>query len=186
MIDTVTATIPTGPIPLPWRSLLTAPARRALRHRPGRHRPQHRHVADRHHPRRVRRGPRDGHHPRGTGTLGYFYYTQFPALTGISPAAGRVEGSDQEIVITGRNLAGAINVYFGSTRAVIQTISNTQITVRAAGAPAPGGVAVTVVTPGGSADGLSYAYLSPPTVTGVSPSTGPTTGGTEGPSPAPA
>ncbi|WP_246096906.1 IPT/TIG domain-containing protein [Streptomyces botrytidirepellens] len=117
--------------------------------------------------------------PGGTGTLGYFYYSPFPALTGISPAAGPVAGSDQEIVITGRNLAGAIDVYFGPTRAVIQTVSDTQITVRAAGAPAPGGNAVTVTTPGGTADGLSYTYLAPSTVTGISPNTGPATGGTE-------
>ncbi|MET7937865.1 IPT/TIG domain-containing protein [Streptomyces sp. NPDC005322] len=117
--------------------------------------------------------------PGGTGTLGYFYYSPFPALTGISPAAGPVSGSDQEIVITGRNLAGAIDVYFGSTRAVIQTVSDTQVTVRAAESPAPGGVTVTVTTPGGSTDGLAYTYLSPSAVTGVSPSTGPTTGGTE-------
>jgi YVTN family beta-propeller protein len=117
--------------------------------------------------------------PGGTGTLGSFYYAPFPALTGISPAAGPAAGSDDEIVITGRNLAGAIDVYFGPTRAVIQTVSDTQITVRAAGAPAPGGTAVTVITPGGTTDGLSYTYLDPSTVTGVSPNTGPATGGTE-------
>jgi len=36
-----------------------------------------------------------------------------------------------------------------------------------------------VITPGGTADGLSYTYLDPSTVTGVSPDTGPDTGGTE-------
>ncbi|MFH9229335.1 IPT/TIG domain-containing protein [Streptomyces lydicus] len=117
--------------------------------------------------------------PGGTGLLGYFSYRPLPALTGISPAAGPVAGSDQEIVITGRNLAGVIDVHFGPTRAVIQSVSDTQVTVRAAQAPAPGAVAVTVTTPGGSAEGLSYTYLSPSTVTNVSPSTGPTTGGTE-------
>ncbi|MFD3422577.1 IPT/TIG domain-containing protein [Streptomyces decoyicus] len=116
--------------------------------------------------------------PGGTGSLGFFYYMPLPALTGISPAAGPVAGSDQEIVITGRNLAGAIDVYFGPTRAVIQSVSDTQVTVRAAGAPGPGGVAVTVFTAGGRADGLTYTYVSPSTVTGVSPDTGPTSGGT--------
>ncbi|MFI9366707.1 IPT/TIG domain-containing protein [Kitasatospora sp. NPDC053057] len=117
--------------------------------------------------------------PGGTGTLGSFYYTPVPALTDISPVAGPVAGSDQEIVITGRNLAGAIDVYFGPTRAVIQTVSDTQITVRAAGAPASGGAAVTVTTPGGTTDGLSYTYVDPSTVTGVSPNAGPTAGGTQ-------
>ncbi|WP_239696425.1 MULTISPECIES: IPT/TIG domain-containing protein [unclassified Streptomyces] len=116
--------------------------------------------------------------PGGTGFLGTFYYVPLPALTGISPAAGPVGGSDDEIVITGRNLSGAIDVYFGSTRAVIQSVSDTQVTVRAAGAPGPGGVAVTVITAGGSAVGLTYTYVSQPTVTDISPNTGPTSGGT--------
>ncbi|WP_262041035.1 IPT/TIG domain-containing protein [Streptomyces sp. Isolate_219] len=116
--------------------------------------------------------------PGGTGFLGTFYYVPLPALTGISPAAGPVGGSDDEIVITGRNLSGAIDVYFGSTRAVIQSVSDAQVTVRAAGAPGPGGVAVTVITAGGSAGGLTYTYVNQPTVTGISPNTGPTSGGT--------
>ncbi|WP_327707037.1 IPT/TIG domain-containing protein [Streptomyces decoyicus] len=35
-----------------------------------------------------------------------------------------------------------------------------------------------MVTPGGRAEGLSYTYVSPPSVTGFSPNSGPTTGGT--------
>ncbi|MFF0160490.1 IPT/TIG domain-containing protein [Streptomyces sp. NPDC005263] len=115
----------------------------------------------------------------GTGTLGQFYYRPVPTLTDISPAAGPVAGSDQEIVITGRDLAGTLDVYFGPTRAVIQQVSDTQLTVRAAEAPTPGPVAVTVITPGGSAHGLSYAYLSQPTLTSVDPGSGPVTGGTQ-------
>ena len=118
----------------------------------------------------------------GTGTLGHFSYRPAPALTDISPAAGPTAGSDQAIVITGRNLAGALDVYLGPTRAVIQQVSDTQLTVRTppgAGAPGPGGVGVTVITAGGIAHGLSYVYLSPPTVTGVDPGTGPVTGGTQ-------
>ncbi|MGW7024343.1 IPT/TIG domain-containing protein [Streptomyces decoyicus] len=101
--------------------------------------------------------------PGGTGSLGFFYYMPLPALTGISPAAGPAAGSDQEIVITGRNLAGAIDVYFGPTRAVIQSVSDTQVAVRAAGAPGPGGVAVTVTGPGGMPSG-SFTYLSGPDI----------------------
>ncbi|WP_438318790.1 IPT/TIG domain-containing protein (plasmid) [Streptomyces sp. HUAS TT3] len=120
--------------------------------------------------------------PGGTGTLGTFYYRPVPALTSTSPAAGPVAGSDQEITITGRNLAGAIDVYFGPRRAVIQKVSDTQLAVRTpagVGTPVSGGVAITVITPGGRAEGLLYTYLSTPTVTGVSPSTGPTAGGTQ-------
>ncbi|MER6144946.1 IPT/TIG domain-containing protein [Streptomyces sparsogenes] len=117
--------------------------------------------------------------PGGTGMLGHFYYRPVPALTGISPAAGPVAGSDQDIVSTGRNLTGAIDVRFGPNRAVIQTVSDTQITVRTTGAAAADTVAVAVITPGGSAHGLFYTYLAPLTVTGVSPSAGPTSGGTQ-------
>ncbi|MFJ8948300.1 IPT/TIG domain-containing protein [Streptomyces sp. NPDC102395] len=120
--------------------------------------------------------------PGGTGILGTFYYRPVPALTGISPAAGPVAGSDQEIIITGRNLAGAIDVYFGPRRAVIQKVSDTQLDVRTpagVGTPVSGGVTITVITPGGRAESLLYTYLGTPTITGVSPSTGPTAGGTE-------
>ncbi|MEU5010854.1 IPT/TIG domain-containing protein [Streptomyces sp. NPDC021749] len=116
--------------------------------------------------------------PGGTGTLGSFSYMPVPTLTAISPDTGPVSGSDQEIVLTGRNLAGAIDVYFGTTRAVIQRVSDTRLTVRAARAPAPGSVAVTVITSGGRADGLAYTYVDQSTVTSVSPNAGPTTGGT--------
>lgn len=114
----------------------------------------------------------------GTGTLGTFYYTPLPALTGISPGSGPVAGSDDEITLTGRNLAGAIDVYFGTSRAVIQSVSDTEITVRATTAPGPGGVPVTVRTAGGSVQGLTYTYVSSSTVTDISPNSGPTSGGT--------
>ncbi|MEU0674582.1 IPT/TIG domain-containing protein [Streptomyces sp. NPDC006172] len=120
--------------------------------------------------------------PGGTGTLGTFYYRPVPALTGISPSAGPVAGSDQEIIITGRNLAGAIDVYFGPRRAVIQKVSDTQLAVRTpagVGAPVSGAVTITVITPGGRAEGLLYTYAEAPTVTGVTPSAGPTAGGTQ-------
>ncbi len=114
----------------------------------------------------------------GTGTLGTFYYTPLPALTGISPDSGPVAGSDDEITLTGRNLAGAIDVYFGTSRAVIQSVSDTEITVRASTAPGPGGVPVTVRTAGGSVQGLTYTYVGSSTVTDISPNSGPTSGGT--------
>lgn len=118
----------------------------------------------------------------GTGILGTFYYRPLPALTGISPAAGPLAGSDQEITITGRDLAGATDVYFGPRRAVIQKVSDTHLAVRTpagVGAPVAGGVTITVFTPGGRAEGPLYTYLGTPAVTGVSPGTGPTTGGTD-------
>lgn len=120
--------------------------------------------------------------PGGTGFLGDFCYRPVPALTGISPAAGPEAGSDQDILISGRNLDGAIDVYFGPRRAVIQQVSDTELSVRTPagiGTPVPGGVAITVITPGGHVNGLLYTYVDTPTVTGVSPGTGPTSGGTQ-------
>lgn len=73
-------------------------------------------------------------------------------------------------------------MYFGPRRAVIQKVSDTHLAVRTpagVGAPVAGGVTITVFTPGGRAEGPLYTYLGTPAVTGVSPGTGPTTGGTD-------
>lgn len=75
---------------------------------------------------------------------------------------------------------GGITLAPGGARAYVANQGSNTVSVidTAAGAPGPGGVAVTVFTAGGSADGPTYTYVSPSTVTGVSPDTGPASGGT--------
>ncbi|EFL26610.1 putative IPT/TIG domain protein [Streptomyces himastatinicus ATCC 53653] len=126
--------------------------------------------------------------PGGTGGFGTFVYRPAPLLSGISttsnpyggagPAMGPVTGGGTA-VITGVNLSGATAVRFGSRQAVIQSVTDTAITVTVPSASSPGPVPVTVVTPGGTAGGLTFTYVAGPTVSGVVPTTGRTAGGTD-------
>jgi type II secretory pathway pseudopilin PulG len=102
------------------------------------------------------------------------------AVTSISPNFGRAEGGTS-VLISGsgfKNEGVATAVNFGTTAATSFTVnSDTSIT---ATAPAgTGSVDVTVTTPAGTSptnplDLFTYA----PTVTGIGPSSGPSTGGT--------
>ena len=83
------------------------------------------------------------------------------------------------MTISGTNLGGATGVSFGGTAAKISADSATQITVTSPPGSA-GAVSVTVTTPGGSQGAGKFTYvLTPaPAVTGLSPSSGTTAGGT--------
>lgn len=102
-----------------------------------------------------------------------------PTVVGVSPNTGPTTGGTS-VTITGTNLSGATGVYFGSTSATISTVSTTTI-VAVAPPQAAGAVNITVTTPAGTSAASSadeFTYLATPTVTGISPNTGPTTGGT--------
>ncbi|MEU8998419.1 IPT/TIG domain-containing protein [Streptomyces caniferus] len=121
--------------------------------------------------------------PGGTAVFGTFYYLPAPLLTGITtnggePAMGPVTGGGTA-VITGTNLDGATSVRFGSRTATIVSATDTAVTVTIPAVPSSGPVPVTVITPGGSAGGLTFTYLDTPTVTGASPASGSTGGGTD-------
>jgi len=113
-----------------------------------------------------------------TGTADRYTYVPAPTVTGVSPGAGGSSGGTL-VSIFGLNLAGATAVKFGSVSANTFTVySPTQIT---ATAPAGSGtVDITVTTVGGtssigSAD--QFTYLPAPVVIGVSPPSGPASGG---------
>jgi uncharacterized protein (TIGR03437 family) len=62
-------------------------------------------------------------------------------------------------VLTGTNLTGATAVSFGGTPATSFSVdSDTQITAITP-ADAAGAILVTVATPGGTSNGVSYSYL---------------------------
>ena len=116
----------------------------------------------------------------GTSSADQFTYNPTPTVTGVSPNNGPQTGGTA-VVITGTLLSGASSVNFGSTNATSFTVdSATQIT---ATSPAgTGTVDITVTTPAGgtSATGSAdqFTYNPPPTVTGLSPKSGPQAGGT--------
>jgi len=101
-----------------------------------------------------------------------------PTVTRVVPKIGPAAGGTT-VTITGTGFAGATAVKFGSTSAAKFTVnSSTSITATSAAA-APGIVDVTVTTPAGtSAASLKDHFKITPTVTSVSPTSGPSAGGT--------
>jgi len=122
--------------------------------------------------------------PYGTSAISsadQFTYGPVPTVSGVLPSSGPATGGNS-VTITGTNLTGATAVTFGTTAAAtFSVVSSTQVTATSP-AGAVGTVDITVTTPYGtsaisSADKYTY-YPSIPTVSGVSPSSGPATGGT--------
>ena len=144
-----------------------------------------RHHDHRHQPRGHRHGRRDGtSRPSGTSAnsaADQFTYTSrhAPTVTGISPNSGPAAGGTS-VTITGTGFTGATAVNFGATAATgVTVVDDTTIT---ATSPAGTGVVdVTVVTPAGTSATSAadqFTYIAPPTVTGISPTSGPEAGGT--------
>ena len=114
-----------------------------------------------------------------------FTYFVAPTVSSVSPVSGSQYGGTS-VTITGSNFAGtpgspyAGTVTLGGTAATNVTIvTATQITASTA-ARVPGTVDVIVTNPdnrSGTCTGC-YTYLDAPTVTRVSPSSGPSTGAT--------
>jgi hypothetical protein len=117
------------------------------------------------------------------GYLDWFTYESgvpAPAIGALFPSTGPTSGGTA-VTITGTGFTGATSVTFGGIAASnITVVSDTQLTVTApAGGPGP--ATVTVTTPGGSASTTSsnqYVYADTPVVSGISPSSGPNSGGT--------
>ena len=111
-----------------------------------------------------------------------FTYVAAPNVTKVSPKTGPSAGGTS-VSISGTNLAGTTEVAFGSNAGTITADSATSISVTSP-AGAAGKVNVTVTTPVESRQPsakakFTYTTTSPnPTVTSVSPSSGPTAGGT--------
>jgi hypothetical protein len=115
-----------------------------------------------------------------TSSADQFTFEGAPTATAVSPAAGPLVGATS-VTITGTNFTGASAVTFGSTAATSYTVSSATSITATSPAESAGTVNVTVTTPvGTSATSPSdqFTYTSPPTVTGVSPASGSTGGGT--------
>ncbi|MFE2179744.1 IPT/TIG domain-containing protein, partial [Streptomyces sp. NPDC059455] len=94
----------------------------------------------------------------------------------MTPAAGS-PGGGTPVTLTGSNFTQATVVRFGPNFALSFTVvSATQIT--AVAPPGSGTVQITVTTPGGTSNGVAFGYAAAPTLTGISPATGPVGGGT--------
>jgi len=110
---------------------------------------------------------------------GYFYYRSVPVVTKVSPKSGPAAGGET-VEVKGDWLWEATEVRFGSTPGRIESNSYGSLEVEAPPHTAGKKIPVTVVTSGGiSAPAKTGVFdFTGPTVTGVSPSSGPAAGGT--------
>jgi hypothetical protein len=122
--------------------------------------------------------------PSGTGTGTapngiYTYGTPAPTVSSVSPNTGGISGGTS-VTITGTNFTGATSVTFGGAAATNVVVVDPQTITAKTPAHAAGFVDVAVTTAAGTGTGTNlYSYsASPPTVTGISPAAGSTTGGT--------
>ena len=109
-----------------------------------------------------------------------FTYDAPPTVSATSPNAGPV-GGGTSVTITGTNFVQGSTVSFGAQPASnISVLSTTSISATSPASASASVVDVTVTTPGGQSSNSQadqFAYGSP-SVTAISPSSGPLTGGT--------
>jgi formylglycine-generating enzyme required for sulfatase activity len=107
-----------------------------------------------------------------------FTYFAAPTISSVTPGFGPSAGGTP-ITITGTNFTGATSVKIGTASATQVTVVNPTTITAVTPAGAAGPKTVTVTTPGGIAP-LPYGFIhfAPPTISSVSPSSGPSTGGT--------
>jgi PKD repeat protein len=116
--------------------------------------------------------------PQAQQSVGVEFSGPPPTITRVGPRKGRAAGG-ATVTIAGTNLSQATAVTFGTTEAMFSIASATKITVVAPPGPT-GTVDVRVTTVGGTsaisaADQFKYGA---PTVTTLSPNSGPQAGGT--------
>jgi len=112
-----------------------------------------------------------------TGTADRFSYVGPPTVAKLSVKTGAGAGG-ASVTITGSNLQGATSVSFGGNAATGLTV-NSATSVTAVAPPGSGTVDVTVTTPGGtSATSKHDRFGYTPSVTAITPGSGPALGGT--------
>jgi hypothetical protein len=99
--------------------------------------------------------------PSGTSTGAPYAYIAAPVITALAPDAGPQAGGTS-VTISGSNLTFTGAVQFGANAAPFTVVSDTQ--VNAIAPPGTGTVQVTVTSPGGTSNGLPYAYIAPPEI----------------------
>ena len=115
-----------------------------------------------------------------TSTNDQFVFVAAPTVITVSPTAGPTTGGTT-VTITGTNLgtAGAATVMFGETAATIVSDNGTSLVATSPAGPA-GTADITVTTAGGTSPTSTndqFTFQAAPTVTTVSPTAGPTAGG---------
>ena len=98
-----------------------------------------------------------------------------PTVTSMSATAGPLAGG-ASVTVVGDHLLAPTGVTFGGTAATIVSSTRNSVSVITP-AGRPGAVPVLVATEGGSVSAGTFTYYGAPTISGVSPNSGPAVGG---------
>ena len=113
---------------------------------------------------------------------GQFNYVASPTVTGINPSEGPLSGG-VPVAITGMDLSGVTAVYFGNTRATNFAYNSELGEILAVSPKGKAGADDVTVVAAGSVSAVSafdeYIYVAVPTITAISPASGPLNGGTK-------
>jgi hypothetical protein len=113
-----------------------------------------------------------------SGAFSPFTYITPPVISSISSSSGSTEGGTN-VTIRGTNFTGATSVTFGGLSATSLSIVNSTTITCITPACTTGAVGIIVTTGGGPSDAFSsFTYITPPSITDISPSSGSTVGGT--------
>jgi LPXTG-motif cell wall-anchored protein len=106
-----------------------------------------------------------------------YEYFDAPVVTDLDPTEGPETGGT-EVTIIGTGFEGTTGVTFDGLPATsFEVVSDTELTAISP-AHAPGVVDVTVLHPGGDVDAGDFEYLNVPSISGITPDSGPEDGGT--------
>ena len=109
---------------------------------------------------------------------GGFTYEVTPTVTGVTPSSGPTAGGTK-ITITGTGFVTGATVTIGGIAATVVTVVNTTSIIATTPAGTAGAQSVIVTTPGGPGTLTNgFTYEVTPTVTNISPNSGPVAGGT--------
>lgn len=114
--------------------------------------------------------------PGGTTAPVWYYYISFPSKSSLSETMGPLAGIP--ITLTGSSLTTATSMSFGSNSVVPTVVNDTTLDVTVPPVTTPQTLGVSVTTIGGTTNGLTFTYVGAPTVTSLTPTTGPDYGGT--------
>lgn len=115
----------------------------------------------------------------GTATApAAFTYAVPPTTTGLTPSMGPT-GGGTTLVITGTNFVPGASVSVGNASCLNVAVLDLNTITCVTPPGAAGAVNVTVTTPAGTTAPESFTYVLAPTITGVSPPSGPFAGGTQ-------
>jgi len=106
-----------------------------------------------------------------------YTYTTTPLGTSVSPALGTTTGGDT-VIITGSGFTGTTSVLFGNTPATSFTVVCDSVMNAVTPAHPAGTVRISITNLGGTDSSLSFSFVMPPVLTSISPTSGPTIGGT--------